>query len=79
MGEADYQEIFFTYDPVEATILADLLRSGGIEVVERSNRVSPYPVNVGRMGESRLLVRGADAQHALELVRHFEQEREEGG
>lgn len=66
----EWVEVFFTYDQVEANILMDLLKSGGIDVVERSNKVSPYPVNIGRMGEVRLLVRKQDEADALQFIKH---------
>ncbi len=46
-----------TYDPLEAEMIKDLLESGGISVVLRSAKISPYPVNVGRMGEVTILVK----------------------
>lgn len=66
----EWVEVFFTYDQVEANILMDLLKSGGIDVVERSNKVSPYPVNIGRMGEVRLLVRKQDEADARQFIMH---------
>ncbi len=53
-----------TYDPLEAEMIKDLLESGGISVVLRAAKVSPYPVNVGRMGEVMILVREEDRETA---------------
>ncbi len=53
-----------TYDPLEAEMIRDVLESGGISVVLRSAKVSPYPVNVGRMGEVMILVREEDRETA---------------
>ncbi|HEC97413.1 MAG TPA: DUF2007 domain-containing protein [Nitrospirae bacterium] len=53
-----------TYDPLEAEMIEDLLESGGIPVVLRSAKVSPYPVNVGRMGEVTILVKEEDRETA---------------
>ncbi len=53
-----------TYDPLEAEMIKDLLESGGIPVVLRSSKVSPYPVNVGRMGEVTILVKEEDREPA---------------
>ncbi len=53
-----------TYDPLEAEMIKDLLESGGIPVVLRSSKVSPYPVNVGRMGEVTILVKEEDREAA---------------
>lgn len=65
-------EVLVTADPLEAEMIKDLLESGGIPVVLRSSKVSPYPVNIGRMGEIRVLVRSEDEEAALELVRSEE-------
>ncbi|GBE36294.1 hypothetical protein BMS3Bbin07_00440 [bacterium BMS3Bbin07] len=53
-----------TYDPLEAEMIKDLLESGGISVVLRSAKVSPYPVNVGGMGEVTILVKEEDQEAA---------------
>ncbi|MEC4684532.1 MAG: DUF2007 domain-containing protein [Nitrospirota bacterium] len=53
-----------TYDPLEAEMIKGLLESGGISVVLRSAKVSPYPVNVGRMGEVTILVKEEDQEAA---------------
>lgn len=58
-----------TYDSVEAEILRDLLESGGIPVVIRSSKVSPYPVNVGKMGEVKLLVPEEYRETAENVIR----------
>ena len=57
-----------TYDPLEAEMIRDLLKSGGIPVVLRSAKVSPYPVNVGRMGEVTILVREEDREMAEKVL-----------
>jgi hypothetical protein len=61
--------IFTTYDPLEAEIIKDLLESGGIPVVVRSSKVRPYPVNIGKMGEVKILVREADKAEAEEVIK----------
>jgi hypothetical protein len=68
--------LLITSDQLEAEIIKDLLESGGLPVVLRSAKVSPYPVNVGRMGEIKVLVRAADKDAADEVLRKF---REEAG
>ncbi len=65
----EWVEIFITYDPVEAKIIKDLLESGGIPVIIRSSKVSPYPVNIGKIGEVKLLVRIEDKESAEMLIR----------
>ena len=61
-------EIFITYDTIEAQIIKDLLESGGIPVVLRSSKVTPYPVNVGKMGEIKIFVPKADEESARTLI-----------
>jgi len=60
--------IFTTYDPLEAEIIKDLLESGGISVVVRSSKVRPYPVNIGKMGEVKILVREEDKDEAEKVI-----------
>jgi hypothetical protein len=50
-------------------MIKDLLESGGIPVVLRSSKVSPYPVNIGKMGEIKVLVRKEDQHLAEEAIR----------
>lgn len=61
-------KILITYDAIEAEIVTDVLESGGIPVVSRSSKVSPYPVNVGKMGEITLLVREQDRETAEKVI-----------
>jgi hypothetical protein len=68
--------LLITSDQLEAEMIKDLLESGGLPVVLRSAKVSPYPVNVGRMGEIKILVRTEDKDAAEEVLRKF---REESG
>ncbi len=63
--------VFVTYDALEAEMLKDLIESGGIDVVLRSSKVTPYPVNIGRMGEVTLLVKEEDKETVVELIDNF--------
>ncbi len=65
-----------TYDSLEAEMIRDLLESGGIPVVLRSSKVTPYPVNIGRMGEIRVLVRDEDREEAERVIRSKSEEPE---
>jgi len=47
----------------------DLLESGGVPVVLRSSKVSPYPVNIGKIGEIKILVRDEDKEIAEKLIK----------
>lgn len=72
----EWTTLLVTYDQLEAEMIKDLLESGDIPVVLRSAKVSPYPVNVGKMGEVKVLVRSADKEAAEDVLRKF---REEAG
>ena len=67
-------ELMVTYDALEAEMIKDLLESGGIGAEIRSAKVTPYPVNVGRMGEVKILVKESDRAAAEELVRGMKDE-----
>jgi hypothetical protein len=66
---------YVTYDLLEAEMIKDLLESGGIDSVIRSAKVTPYPVNVGKMGEVKIFVSEEDKEAAEEMIERF---REEG-
>jgi len=66
--ENDWVEVFVTYDSIEAEMIKGLLESGGIPVILRSSKVAPYPVNIGRMGEIRILVREEDKDTAKKVI-----------
>jgi hypothetical protein len=61
-------ELFVTYDSLEAEIIKDLLESGGIPVVLRSAKVTPYPVNLGKMGEVKIIVKKSDKERAEQVI-----------
>jgi hypothetical protein len=68
---------YVTYDSIEAEMIKDLLESGGIDSVIRSDKVSPYPVNVGKMGEVKIFVREEDKDAAVEMIAQFREQSEE--
>ena len=61
-------EGFITYDSIEAEMIKSLLESGGMPVIVRSSKVAPYPVNIGRMGEIKILVREEDKDTAKMVI-----------
>jgi len=69
----EWVTVFVTYDSLEAEMIKDLLESGGIPVVLRSSKVSPYPVSVGKMGEIKILVRKEDKETVEKLIRGEEE------
>lgn len=74
-----WTELFITYDEYEAEIVKDLLESGGFTVVIRSSKATPYPVNVGKMGEVKILVREEVKDKAEKVLENFVAERKTGG
>ena len=66
--------LYVTHDQLEAEMIKDILESGGIEVVIDSAKLTPYPVNVGKMGEVKLLVKEEDKETAEEILRTAPQE-----
>lgn len=69
-------EVFITCDSLEAEMIKDLLESGGIPVVLRSSKVSPYPVNMGRMGEIKILVPDENEEAARNVIKGEGEEAE---
>ena len=69
----EWVELLITYDPVEAEIIKDILESGDIPVVLRSSKVTPYPVNIGRMGEVKVYVRKEDKETAEQVIEESKQ------
>jgi hypothetical protein len=64
----EWVEVFVTYDRIEAEIIKDLLESGEIPVILRSSKVTPFPVNVGKIGEIKVFVRNADKKAAEKII-----------
>ena len=64
----EWVEVFITYDSIEAEMIKSLLESGGMPVIVRSSKVAPYPVNIGRMGEIKILVREEDKETAKKVI-----------
>lgn len=73
----NWVELLVTYDSLEAEMIKDLLESGEIPVVIRSAKVSPYPVNVGKIGEVKVLIREEDLEKAKELLKDIEKLEQE--
>jgi hypothetical protein len=75
---SEWTELLVTYDSVEAGIIEDLLKSGGIAVVVRSAKATPYPVNLGKMGEIKILVREEDKVRAEEALKELGSQNTDG-
>ncbi len=76
--EEKWTVAYITYDAIEAEMIKDLLESGGIDAVIRSAKVSPFPVNVGKMGEVKIFVREEDKDTAVEMIERFREQDSEG-
>ena len=70
----EWTVLLVTYDQLEAEMLKDVLESGDIPVQLLSAKVSPYPVNVGRMGEVKVMIRETDRDEAEEVLRRFSED-----
>jgi len=70
--DKDWIELLVTDDPLEAEMIKDLLESGGIPIVLRSSKVTPYPVNIGKMGEIKVMVRNGDKEQAEEVLKEID-------
>jgi hypothetical protein len=70
--DKEWIELLVTDDPLEAEMIKDLLESGGIPVVLRSSKVTPYPVNIGKMGEIKIMVRNEDKEQAEEVLKEID-------
>ncbi|MEW5744821.1 MAG: DUF2007 domain-containing protein [Nitrospirota bacterium] len=64
----EWVEVFVTADALEAEMIKDLLESGDIPVALRSSKIRPYPVNIGKIGEIRILVRKSDKEVAEQVI-----------
>ncbi len=67
-GNDEWVEFEVVFDPLEAEMIKDLLESGGIKTIVRSMKVSPYPVNIGRIGEIKILVKSSDLEEAKRVI-----------
>lgn len=65
----EWVELLVTYDEVEAQIIKNILDSENIPVVIDSAKIRPYPVNIGRTGEVKILVRKEDVEKANEVLK----------
>ena len=73
----DWVELLCTYDETESQIVKDIIESEGIEVVCKSLKISPYPVNIGRIGEVRLLVKADDLHKSQSILKIMQDDQGE--
>jgi len=65
-------ELFVTYNEIEAQIIKNILDTENIPVVINSSKIRPYPVNIGRLGEVKLLVKKENLEKAKEILKIME-------
>lgn len=65
----EWVTVLVTNDSLEAEMIKDLLESGGITVVLKSSKVTPYPVSIGKMGEIKVMVRKEDKETAEKVIK----------
>ncbi|RMG67541.1 MAG: DUF2007 domain-containing protein [Nitrospirae bacterium] len=68
MTDVEWVELEVVFDPLEAEMIKDLLESGGIKTIVSSSRVTPYPVNVGKIGEVKIFVKKSDLEEAKRVI-----------
>lgn len=64
----EWIELEVVFDPLEAEMIKDLLESGGIDTIVRSMKIGPYPVNIGKIGEVKILVKKSDIEEAKRVI-----------
>ncbi len=61
-------EIYATYDILEAEQIIGLLHDRGIVARARDLGISPYPLNIGKFNEKRIMVMASDKTKALSEI-----------
>lgn len=64
-----WAELLVSYDETEVQIIKNILDNEHIPVVINSLKIRPYPVNIGKMGEIRIMVRKEDLKEAQEVLK----------
>ncbi len=57
-----------SYNDCESDIIGSLLKQEKIPFILRDQRITPYPMNIGRFGERRFSVPETEAQEAKDLI-----------
>lgn len=75
----EWVELLVTYDEIEAQIIKNILDTENIATVINSSKIRPYPVNIGKIGEVRLLIRKEDLEKAKGVLKIMKDSSENGG
>ena len=74
----EWVELLITYDETEAQIIKNILDSENIPVVIDSAKIRPYPVNIGKIGEIKILIKEEDIGRAKEVLKIMKDLTENG-
>jgi hypothetical protein len=64
----DLVDLYITYNPMEAQFIKDMLDDNDIASFIRGMEVSQFPMNVGTMGETRVVVESDKLRAAVDLI-----------
>jgi hypothetical protein len=64
-----WSELLVSYDEIEVQLIKNILDAENIPVVIDSLKIRPYPVNIGKIGEIRIMVREEDLKKAQEVLK----------
>ena len=64
-----WSELLVSYDETEVHLVKNILDAENIPVVIDSLKIRPYPVNIGKIGEIRIMVREEDLKKAQEVLK----------
>lgn len=64
----DLVDLYITYNPMEAQFIKDMLDDNDIASFIRGMEVSQFPMSVGTMGETRVVVESDKLRAAVDLI-----------
>lgn len=64
-----FVELYFSYDEIETTLIANLLEDSGISCIIRDMRITPYPLTIGVFTERRVAVEEDRVEEARIIIR----------
>ncbi len=63
------EEVYLSYDAMEADLIKGLLEDNDIPCFIRDMTITPYPMSIGRFAEKRVSVDKDDVEKAVQLIR----------
>lgn len=61
-------DLYITYNPMEAQFIKDMLDDNDVACFTRGMEVSQLPMNVGNMGQTRVVVESEKLEEAIALI-----------